>query len=114
MLIHEMESLLRNVDARLGRVEQILPTLALQEDLRTVQRDVQILTLDVRVLKEDVRVLKEDVQGLRSDVETSHRHLKVLYEDLKGDIRLLAEHLSSVMRQISDMAAVVQRLDRAR
>jgi len=100
MLIHEMESLLRNVDTRLGRVEQILPTLALQEDLRIVQRDVQ--------------GLKADLQGLRVDVETSHRHLRVLNEDTKGDIRLVAEHLASVMQQLSDMSAVLQRLDRAR
>lgn len=69
MLVHEMESLLRNVDARLARVEQILPTLALQER-----------------------------------VDANHRHMLVLHEDVRGDIRLLAEHLSDQMQRLSDVS----------
>ena len=69
MLVHEMESLLRNVDARLARVEQILPTLASQER-----------------------------------VDANHRHMLVLHEDLKGDIRLLAEHLSDQMQRLSGLS----------
>ena len=69
MLVHEMESLLRNVDARLARVEQILPTLASQER-----------------------------------VDANHRHMLVLHEDLKGDIRLLAEHLSDQMQRLSGVS----------
>ena len=76
MLIHEMESLLRNVDARLARVEQILPTLA----------------------------LKDDVRALQERVDANHRHMLVLHEDVKGDIQLLAEHLSDQMERLSDVS----------
>ena len=93
MLIHEMESLLRNVDARLARVEQILPTLA----------------------------LKDDVRALQERVDANHRHMLVLHEDVKGGIRLLAEHLSDQMERLSgvsdrlsDMSDILRRLDRDR
>ncbi len=72
MLVQEMESLLRNVDARLARVEQILPTLASQER-----------------------------------VDANHRHMLVLHEDVKGDIQLLAEHLSDQMQRLSDVSEQV-------
>ena len=62
MLIHEMESLLRNVDARLARVEQILPTLALKDDLR----------------------------ALRERVDANHRHMPVLHKDVKGSVGSIA------------------------
>ena len=107
MLIHEMESLLRTVDTRLLRVEQILPTLA-------TKSDVQDLRSDVTLLKSDVQGLKDDMRAFRADVDTSHRRLMVLYEDLKGDIRLLAEHLADQMHRMSDMSDVLRRLDRAR
>ena len=106
MLIHEMESLLRTVDTRLLRVEQILPTLA-------TKSDVQDLRSDVTILKSDVQGLKDDMRAFRADVDTSHRRLMVLYEDLKGDIRLLAD-LADQMHRMSDMSDVLRRLDRAR
>ena len=34
MTADEMEALLRNVDQRIARIEQILPTLATKDDLR--------------------------------------------------------------------------------
>jgi hypothetical protein len=57
-----------------GRIEQILPTLATKAELR------------------------DEIRGVR-----------VLVEDVKGDTRLLAEHMVSLMNQ---MAEVLLRLDR--
>ena len=70
MLISEMEAVLKSLDQRVGRIEQILPTLATKDDVR---------------------------------------HVRVLIEDSRSETRLLAEHMVSLMNQMSE---VVLRLDR--
>lgn len=74
MLISEMEAVLKSLDQRVGRIEQILPALVTKAELR------------------------DEIRGV-----------KVLIEDVKGDTRLLAEHMVSLMNQ---MAEVLLRLDR--
>ena len=70
MLISEMEAVLKSLDQRVGRIEQILPTLATKDDVR---------------------------------------HVRVLIEGSRSETRLLAEHMVSLMNQMSE---VVLRLDR--
>ena len=67
---------LENLDRRLARVEQILPTLATKEELKAL-------------------ATKDDIRELR-------RYMDVLSEDQRGDIRLLAEHLAGVMSRLPD------------
>ena len=74
MLISEMEAVLKSLDQRVGRIEQILPTLATKAELR------------------------DEIRGV-----------KVLIEESRGDTRLLAEHMSSLMNQLVE---VHRRLDR--
>jgi hypothetical protein len=71
MLISEMEAVLKSLDQRMDRVEQILPTLATRADLE--------------------RFATKD--ELRAEI----RGVKVLIEDVRGDYRLMAEHVSSLM-----------------
>ena len=67
---------LNNLDRRLAKVEQILPTLATKEELRAAIADA------VAPL-----ATQEELRELR-------RHMDVLSESQRGDIQLLAEHLS--------------------
>ena len=83
MLISEMEAVLKSLDQRVGRIEQILPTLATKADLEPL--------------------------ATKADLREGIRGVKVLIEDAKGDMRLLAEHMVSLMNQ---MAEVLLRLDR--
>ena len=83
MLISEMEAVLKSLDQRVGRIEQILPTLATKADL--------------------------DRYATKADLRDEIRGVKVLIKDSRGETRLLAEHMVSLMNQMSD---VVQRLDR--
>jgi chromosome segregation ATPase len=78
MLISEMEAILKsldrrveNLDQRVGRIEQILPTLATRADL--------------------------DRYATKDELRAEIRGVKVLIEDVRGDYRLLAEHVSSLM-----------------
>lgn len=81
MLISEMEALLKrldgrveNLDVRVGRIEQILPTLATKAELRDEIRGVKVLVEDVRG---EVRQLAESMDAgfsivhQRIDAETA-------------------------------------------
>jgi hypothetical protein len=83
MLISEMEAVLKSLDQRVGRIEQILPTLATKADLE------RFATKDE---------LRDEIRGV-----------KVLIEESRGDTRLLAEHVSTLMIQMTE---VLRRLDR--
>jgi hypothetical protein len=83
----ELEAMVKNLNTRTTTIEQILPTLATKEDLKAF------------ATKEDLR------QGLAATLAEAKQFTLVLYEDLKGDIRLLVEHLAHVVH-------VVDRLDR--
>ena len=85
MLISDMEAILRNLDVRVGRIEQILPTLATKDDLERF--------------------------ATKDDLEASERRLRVLFEHLSGSVDTLAVHLSDQMHRLSDL---VERLDRGR
>ena len=68
-----LEQVVRNVDARLTRVEQILPTLATKAEMRAT---------------------------IAEEGERGRRHTNVLIEQVRSDIGLLAEHLSAVMEKL--------------
>jgi len=127
---------LENLDRRLAKVEQFLPTLANKEELQAAiaplatKEDLQAAIAPLATkedlqaaiaplaTKEDLRAAiaplatKEDLQAaiaplatkeeLREDGERSRRHMDVLGESLRGDIHLLAEHLSGVMSRLTD------------
>ena len=77
---------LENIDRRLARVEQILPTLATKEELRATEGELRL------AIAQAVEPLatKDEIRELR-------RYMDVLSESQRGDIQLLAEHLASVM-----------------
>jgi hypothetical protein len=81
MLISEMEAVLKSLDQRVGRIEQILPTLATKADL--------------------------DRYATKADLRDEIRGVKVLIEDSRSETRLLAEHMVSLLNL---MAEVLRRL----
>ena len=90
---HEMETMLRNVDLRTTRLEQILPTLATKGDLSAA--------IALLATKDDLRTLatKEEVARLDARIEEVGRHAVILNEDVRGDVRMLAEHLAGVIER---------------
>jgi hypothetical protein len=79
----EMESLIRTLDLRTLRIEQILPTLATKEDLKAF------------ATKDDLKAL-----ATKEDLAETKRYALILHEDVKADLRLLAEHLVAVMERL--------------
>ena len=75
---------LENLDRRLERVEQILPTLATKEDLKSL------------ATKEELRATEGNLRLATADaVAELRRHMDVLNESLRGDIHMLAAHAAS-------------------
>ena len=89
-----MVAALKKLEGRTLAVEQILPTLATKEDLKAF------------ATKEDLKAFatKEDIAAVRAEMAEKFQEAKtfarVLHEDLKGDIALIAEHLSEVMTRL--------------
>lgn len=109
MTPRDVEAMLSNLDARTTRIEQILPTLATRQDLNN---SIRVLAtrddLQRFATKDDLKAFatKDDLrEGLAATLAESKHYTRVLFEDLKSDIQLLAEHLVHV-------SEVVERLDR--
>ena len=86
MLISEMEAVLKSLDQRVGRIEQILPTLATKTDLERYATKAE---------------LRDEIRGV-----------KVLVEDARSATRLIAEHLSTLMSQMLEVLRRLERIER--
>jgi adenine C2-methylase RlmN of 23S rRNA A2503 and tRNA A37 len=106
---------LENIDRRLTRLEQILPTLATKDELTTLATKEELsaaaallatkeeLNAAVALLatKEELRAAVAPL-ATRDDIHQLRRHMEVLIEDQRSDTRLLAEHLAVVMSRLPD------------
>ena len=95
-----MEEVLENLNRRVDRIEQILPTLATKDDL---QKAIAPLAT-----KEELRnavaglATKEEV---RAEGGRTRAHFDAVAERLEEQIRLLAEGLLSLTRQFEEFKA---------
>jgi hypothetical protein len=93
-----LETVVRSIDFRLGRVEQILPTLATKDEFREAVAKL---------------ATKEE---LREEGERTRRHFDVVAERLEGHIRLIAEAhealRESTDRRFGEVDARLDGLDR--
>ncbi len=108
-----MEEVLDNLNRRVDRIEQILPTLATKDDLQK--------TIAPLATKEELRnavaglatkeELRNAVAGLatkeevRAEGERTRAHFDAVAERLEEQIRLLAEGLLSLTRQFEEFKA---------
>jgi hypothetical protein len=117
-----LEEVVRNVDMRLTRVEQILPTLATKAELQEAIAPL--------ATKEELRVafseaiaplatkveLQEVREEMRHDGERTRRHFDVVAERLEGHIRLIAEGQVLLQERFedlrTDLKADIAQLDR--
>ena len=93
---------LENIDRRLTRLEQILPTLATKDELTTLATKEELsAAVALLATKEELRAAVAPL-ATRDDIHELRRHMEVLIEDQRSDTRLLAEHLSVVMSRLPD------------
>ena len=90
---------LENLDRRLSKVEQILPTLATKNDLTAFATKEDLAeALAPLATKEDLNDLAADLRGeIREEGERSRSYMKILIEQQDTKLDLLAEHVLSLM-----------------
>jgi hypothetical protein len=78
MTATEMEDVLKKLDLRTSRIEQILPTLATKDDLK--------------------------VFATKTDLEEVKTHLAVRIEAVEGQLAMIAEHLADFSQRLPPRA----------
>ena len=102
-----VEDVLRSLDRRVGRIEQVLPTLATKDEIRNLATKDEIRNL---ATKDEIRNLatrdelarfatKEDMlaEGART-----RAHFDAVAERLESQIRILADGLMSLDKRFED------------
>lgn len=84
-----MEDVLRSLDRRVGRIEQVLPTLATKDDIRNLATKDELARF---ATKEDMLA-----EGTRT-----RAHFDAVAERLESQIRMLAEGLMSLDKRFED------------
>lgn len=123
-----MEAAIENIDTRLARVEQILPTLATREELReaiaplatreqmraAIQSAVASAVAPLATREElhaaiqaaiaPLATRAEMYAAIKEEGERSRRHTDVLIEDVRDDNRLILEHLIALSARVDALA----------
>jgi len=95
MMAGERETLLRKLDQRVERIERYLPTLATREEMHaTVQEAVAPLATRA-----------EMHAAIQDEGERTRRHMDVLVESLRDDIKLIAEGHASLDARVTRLEA---------
>jgi len=84
-----VEEVLRSLDRRVGRIEQILPTLATKDEIRNLATKDEIARY----------ATKED---MLAEGERTRAHFDVVAERLESQIRVIAEGLMSLDQRFED------------
>ena len=116
MNLEEIEHKLMDLDHRVDRIEQILPTLLTRDEFKTAMEKVATKE-DLREAVDGLRTeTTAELEALRSDVQIAfvkhsseiRRHFDVVAGSLRGDIRLIAGGHSYVLGRLD---RIDQRLD---
>jgi hypothetical protein len=82
-----------NHEQRLVRIEQFLPTLATKADLRAVE-------VKVDALATKVEALDAKVGALDAKVDDNYRNVRILLEDLRSTIQVIAEQVAHLWNRV--------------
>ena len=102
-----VEEVLRSLDRRVGRIEQILPTLATKDEIRNLATKDEIRNL---ATKDEIRNLatKDELaryatkEDMLAEGERTRAHFDVVAERLESQIRVIAEGLMSLDQRFED------------
>ena len=109
-----MEQRVNDLDRRVGRVEQILPTLATKADLLATKAELEATIAgaiagaieplatraELRAAIEPLATRAELRAAIAESEERMRRHFDVVAESLRDDIRLIAEGLAALSERV--------------
>lgn len=130
---HAMERLLRNIDRRTKAIEQILPTLATKKESKNLATKAELKKLATKTqlkklaTKAELKLLatkaelqaaieplatKEELRAVvREEGERSRRHMDIVAEAMRDQVRLLAEGHDWLATKVVDHDARITRLE---
>lgn len=92
MRVEQMERRIDNLEGRVDRIEQILPTLATRDDL--------LAAIEPLATKAELQDLRAEVLTRIADSEQRMRtHFDVVAESLRDDIKLIAAAFESLAQR---------------
>ena len=97
---HEIEGLIKNIDTRTKRIEQILPTLATKDDLQAFATKDEMREEGVRTRRHiDVvaEELKTQIKSIAEGQKALGEHITKSYDELSGRIVELGQDIKSVL-----------------
>ena len=97
-----VEQVVRNIDRRLDRVEQILPTLPTREEMHAAMRQA-VAPLATREELDQKLAGLATKEELQEAFERSRRYTQTHFESLKDDIRLLAQAIANVQASLDQI-----------
>ena len=92
-----MEQRVNDLDRRVERVEQILPTLATKGDLLATKTDLEAAIANAI---EPLATRAELRAAIAESEERMRTHFDVVAESLRDDIRLIAEGLAALSERV--------------
>ncbi|MCY4076540.1 MAG: hypothetical protein OXH04_14040 [Acidobacteria bacterium] len=96
-----MEQRINDLDRRVGRVEQILPTLATKADLLATKAELEAAIAGaIAGAIEPLATRAELHAAIAESEERMRRHFDVVAESLRDDIRLIAEGLGALSERL--------------
>jgi hypothetical protein len=114
---HVLVEKVEKLDQRLARVEQVLPTLATKEDLKTLAAKEELQeAVSKLATKEELREAVSKLatkEELRREGEESRRYMKILVEEVKDKIALYAEQVTAVDERVTRLHAESVESDRS-
>jgi hydroxylamine reductase (hybrid-cluster protein) len=101
----EIETRIKNIDERTTRIEQILPTLATNEDFKVFATKEDLKTFATREDLEAFPTRDEMMAIVREDGERTRLHFDVVAEAMKADIKRIAEGHAVVDARVDGVRA---------
>jgi hypothetical protein len=125
MAPNEAETLLKNLDRRVERVEQILPTLATRNELHAAiaplaTKEELRAAIAPLATREELLATKEDLQAeiarvdarISEEGERTRRHFDVVVERMRDDIKVVAEGHAALERRATHVDGILKDHDR--
>ncbi len=95
----EMEQRLENVERRVDRIEQILPTLATRDDLKAAIAPLATKA-ELRAAIAPLATKAELRAAIAESEQRMRTHFDVVAEGLRDDIRLVAEAVATLSEHV--------------
>ncbi len=95
----EMEQRLENVERRVDRIEQILPTLATREDLKAAIAPLATKA-ELRAAIAPLATKAELRAAIAESEQRMRTHFDMVAEGLRDDIRLVAEAVVTLSERV--------------